>query len=86
MSGYYESLLPNAAACISPCSTCSSSTVCITCSPGFYMNINICVSCTTFTINCTSCNSSGCLSCAPGYIVASGLCISVCGDAILVGS
>ena len=86
MSGYYESLLRNAAACVSPYETCSSSTVCITCLPGFYMNVNTCISCTTFNINCTTCNASGCLVCAPGSLLSSGLCISVCGDAILVGS
>ena len=68
--GYYDNGTSNAVLCVSPCSNCTSATVCISCLTGNYLSGTTCVPCSTTIANCTHCDATGtnCSQCQLGFI------------------
>ncbi|KAL4463432.1 hypothetical protein ABPG72_003128, partial [Tetrahymena utriculariae] len=59
----------NCQLCTNNCNTCSSSTFCLNCLPGYYLSGNSCSQCSNICSQCTSTQS--CSSCKDGYFLYS---------------
>lgn len=80
--------------CISPCSSCTSETVCLSCVQGYWNGTNCAAACPAGTyansfnnsceacVGCLTCNLSPttCTSCSGGLILFDSACISTCGS------
>lgn len=69
------SYLSSAITCPSNCKTCSSRTTCSRCNSAYYLQNNLCKSCSSLFPNCLTCSSSYCSQCKSGYNLQSGKCI-----------
>jgi proprotein convertase subtilisin/kexin type 5 len=64
-------------ACDASCATCTDSTNCLTCSPGYYWGIANGGLCTTCPSGCASCNAAGtCSGCLANYYLFQTHCLS----------
>ena len=68
--GFYDNSTINAVPCVSPCATCTSVSVCVTCVTGYYLSGTSCVPCSNSIANCTNCDITGvtCSDCHIRYI------------------
>jgi hypothetical protein len=68
------------------CSSCKSSSVCLSCSDGYYLINNYCTYCRIAINNCFSCgtlnNTLTCSSCLPGYYLGVGFTCTPCNATI----
>lgn len=99
-AGYYLNTVQNLCyQCKSPCSTCSSDTVCLTCTSGFSLSGGQCVStscsdgyykdannyCQACQSPCNTCSSiSVCTSCVSGYQLNGNLCQAIIDNGNLI--
>ncbi len=80
LPGYYDNGVSQAVACNpANCLTCTSNTVCLTCSTGKFLTAsNTCISCIADCLNCTS--VTNCVVCIDLFVFSVSACVPNCSN------